>query len=472
MVSAPLSKLSIALRFDSDEVTGATATTATRGWLSIKVGGAQLWGREGSGGVHWPWVSLLEYLADIWDRLFFEEGLPLGLEVASLQDVERQMDRRWAHASSDRQEEEGEVYEGFRFAHDLAEGVPGKLLPSVVLVREGLTCWVLRDDVVLAVDVEQAMAEFERVAGMIVERLVLCDDKYASAVVACWDARPQGNSDEVLSSLSGLQVADLQKVIGSDSTPATFFETVKYSPFRNPLALAARMAGTLGPSQIATVVNAVRHLPKSTTARLDIESSRIVEQCQFLSLETAYEQGYELANWVRTYLAEWTAKRAMSPSMILEKLEVPVVEQNLGFGGILAVCAWAGEVGPAILLNMGHRSLRYPSVRRTTLAHELCHLLVDRDRTLPAAEVLGGQVPEFVEARARAFAAELLLPRRIAAMEWRHLPHDSDGRVRSIATRHVVSHEVVAWQVRNSTVELNQFEYNVLRSKVSQPAQF
>lgn len=49
--------------------------------------------------------------------------------------------------------------------------------------------------------------------------------------------------------------------------------------------------------------------------------------------------------------------------------------------------------------------------RRSALAHEICHLLIDRPHALPVAEVLGGQVPRWAEQRANAFAAELLLPR-------------------------------------------------------------
>ena len=39
---------------------------------------------------------------------------------------------------------------------------------------------------------------------------------------------------------------------------------------------------------------------------------------------------------------------------------------------------------------------------------------MDREGSLPLVEVLGGRTPEWIEKRARAFAAELLLPRRLA----------------------------------------------------------
>lgn len=57
---------------------------------------------------------------------------------------------------------------------------------------------------------------------------------------------------------------------------------------------------------------------------------------------------------------------------------------------------------------------RYRTGRRATLAHEICHLLVDRKDALPLVDVFGGQVDEEVEKRARAFVAELLLPQSIA----------------------------------------------------------
>ena len=51
---------------------------------------------------------------------------------------------------------------------------------------------------------------------------------------------------------------------------------------------------------------------------------------------------------------------------------------------------------------------------RATFAHEIAHLLLDRTTALPLAEVLGGRPVGNTEERARAFAAQLLLPKEEA----------------------------------------------------------
>ena len=62
-----------------------------------------------------------------------------------------------------------------------------------------------------------------------------------------------------------------------------------------------------------------------------------------------------------------------------------------------------------------------------TLAHELCHLLVDRDA---GAELppYPGRAPKSIEQRANAFAAALLMPDAMIIAEYASLgSHPSDG---------------------------------------------
>ena len=53
-----------------------------------------------------------------------------------------------------------------------------------------------------------------------------------------------------------------------------------------------------------------------------------------------------------------------------------------------------------MLLNLDARYASSSGRRRATLAHEICHLLVDRGSALPLVEVLGGRTAEHVERRA------------------------------------------------------------------------
>lgn len=112
------------------------------------------------------------------------------------------------------------------------------------------------------------------------------------------------------------------------------------------------------------------------------------------------------------------------------------------------------------MINTNGARSRYPSGRRSTCAHELCHLLVDTAGALPAVEVLGGQVQQDLEQRANAFAAELLLPHAQAGRLLREgldYVHTADARsteikkaVDQLTKDYQVSHEIAAWQIRRS----------------------
>jgi len=78
--------------------------------------------------------------------------------------------------------------------------------------------------------------------------------------------------------------------------------------------------------------------------------------------------------------------------------------------------------GPTIVLNLGGKN-ENPCVRRFSLAHELCHVLVDHNRREPLATISGFLSEHALEReqRANAFACRLLCPEdvlnEIAALE-------------------------------------------------------
>ena len=57
-----------------------------------------------------------------------------------------------------------------------------------------------------------------------------------------------------------------------------------------------------------------------------------------------------------------------------------------------------------------HDSNGHKAGRRFTLAHELCHLLFDREQGRALAVASGPWAPRAIEQRANAFAAMLLMP--------------------------------------------------------------
>ena len=105
-----------------------------------------------------------------------------------------------------------------------------------------------------------------------------------------------------------------------------------------------------------------------------------------------------------------------------------------------------------ILLNVGEgRRCSHEYGRRFTLGHEICHLLTDRAHALGLVEVLGGGMLNFVERRANAFAAELLLPRQLAASELRQSNDKNGVFLLYLRDKYKVSRKTAASQIFNSS---------------------
>ena len=136
-----------------------------------------------------------------------------------------------------------------------------------------------------------------------------------------------------------------------------------------------------------------------------------------------------------------------------------------------AVACWGPKHGPVVWLNTSSKRTTAAGGRRATLAHEFCHLLADRTGALPLADVVNGNVPKWVEQRAEAFAAELLLPRRIARQASESI-EDTDSLIDQLTRRYGVSQELAAWQIHNSGASLTASRSSVLRSLVSDPGRF
>jgi Zn-dependent peptidase ImmA (M78 family) len=75
------------------------------------------------------------------------------------------------------------------------------------------------------------------------------------------------------------------------------------------------------------------------------------------------------------------------------------------------------------------------------------------------------------EERARAFAAQLLLPKEEAGQAFASTT-DPEHTVLTLQRRYGVSKEIVAWQARNSDIQLSAEVHSVLRRFVSRPRMF
>lgn len=124
---------------------------------------------------------------------------------------------------------------------------------------------------------------------------------------------------------------------------------------------------------------------------------------------------------------------------------------------------WGPRFGPGVFLNeastriagSGNPSLPDSLGARVTLAHELCHLLLDGTHALSAVEVLKARMPAGVEQRAKSFAGEFLLPTRIAGQRWLDAGRPSNRidlelLVNSLVESYGVTRSVAAWKVEHA----------------------
>ncbi len=128
-------------------------------------------------------------------------------------------------------------------------------------------------------------------------------------------------------------------------------------------------------------------------------------------LSAPFEEGYELAEELLEELEMPGDATSIDICAIVERLGISVITKNLRTATIRGV-AIAGEgYGPAILLNMESSYNSTPAGCRFTLAHELFHILYDREHARRISHTSGPWAPPSIEKRANAFAAMLLMPR-------------------------------------------------------------
>ena len=124
-----------------------------------------------------------------------------------------------------------------------------------------------------------------------------------------------------------------------------------------------------------------------------------------------WESGYKLARALRE---RWgiAPSAKLDAEILARDLEVDVQETEFQDNSVLGVCVGTPAYTPLVVLNKSCPHASGPSGRRTTLSHELCHLLFDRGAYRPLARFEGARAvgDRLIEMRSNAFAIELLVP--------------------------------------------------------------
>ena len=410
-------------------------------------------------GVDWFWDDLLERLAFSWRYLLLEEAYPMGLLPAAPQLLRSVLRERRIGVSEEMVNAEDNAVFAFEEMHG-----------SVPRRRRGYTSSAIpaagrrfNADATLSgvkrVAFSPVMETLEKLGDEIAQRIKAKSDGRTKTILEAWKAKKSISDVDQVEISSGLPRSTINAITKNEEFK-TFWEVTASEP--NELMAAARMVGRLiSNDDTRAILSSIKSEPRVKTPTLDDLSLEAVKELERSRLKMPNEQGRLLAEWLRGK-PEIIAKDGLAyPEEILRKWNVRLTEIELRSQNIDALCAWGPRHGPIVLINRNGRLSHYPTGRRSSLAHEICHLLVDRKGSLPVAEVFGGEVPKVPEQRANAFGAELLLTRNDALMVYLKLRDVEDALV-EIANNYKVSFEVAAWQLLNSHAELSTSQRQLL----------
>jgi Zn-dependent peptidase ImmA (M78 family) len=178
------------------------------------------------------------------------------------------------------------------------------------------------------------------------------------------------------------------------------------------LSPAAAMFGALSPkiSELAAVGLLSIAVSSRDSANTERPIERHVRNSPAWRFEKPWEDGYRLALDLLDELGMTDIDGPFNLDSLLEQWHVVRRNEALDQDGPLGVALAGPDLVPTIVINIDHATNHHDYGKRFTTAHELCHLLYDRDRSRRIAHSSTQWAPLAVEQRANAFAAMLLMP--------------------------------------------------------------
>lgn len=486
---------------DTSERPVAPEMAASWGSFEIWVHGANLCAHLEEGealeAVHWYLLPLLEWLTDNWNAMLHEGRLPV--RNAGEDSVRSLYQTRFPAAglSADRALAHEEDWYGWRQRHAIHAAREGGLFPEIFVRRwedQLELSWSNQsppgspDGFAFLVPYGRALLEPDEVAQPLFGVM-----RAAAEQLHGWE--PESSRIEELQAA----IADLNKprkqrsarldwlfdLNISDTEAAAPWEAVR-SLFNGTTSKIRR--AVLEPVGSGLVLRGSSHAVllfgsvNPTISRGDArELARLLvdlfdeagDSRRLLALVDAavpsgleglpWEQGYEIAEQIHQELSG-TGTPSKGVENVLTDLGIDVAETELTDRRIRGVAVAGPQHHPAALVNESHPRNQSPEGRRFTLAHELCHLLVDRREGRKLAVASGPWAPVEVEQRANAFAACYLMPpnevQRAAASLSE--PLASASGVRAVAEAFGTSSRATLEHLHNLGW-LDEFERDMLR---------
>jgi Zn-dependent peptidase ImmA (M78 family) len=438
--------LSAEVRLWPDPDPGATddeALAASWGELALWVGGRNVSEHRAVGerhpAVRWYLLEILEWLAENWDAILHEERLPSnesGIVAAQTMGmIAKRIDF-----------EDGDAFARWQAwwqRHNIKAGETGGIFPNVFIRRrrgEIEVSWDSRE-VEYAVEgfefsdpVGHAVVtprEAEEVLWTVLSGTVeaLVDRVIGSTRLATLKSRVDALRDEQRTNDRLALMAGLGRTPGEminrwhravSNTANAESRSSAFCSQHDDLvvfgsAVAAVMFGSTAPNVSDEDVQLL------TSLMVSAESSQgetwelkdlTVRQPLADGIEEAWSQGYDLAEGVHRALLIDTGKK-VDVEDIVRRLGINKVPVKLLDVSIRGASLCSPDHTPTIVINREFMHGDTAGIRRFTVAHELCHLLFDRDHAAEVAVASGPWAPRDIERRANAFAAMFLMPREL-----------------------------------------------------------
>ncbi len=404
--------------------------------------------------------DLFSYLVEFWKPLLLRQTYPLGLSPARPSQLSVAVARRWDDMAQAQIDEEASEIDAFEEAHNLSCAFGGLFdLPSLWFVREGEQMLCDTGRVLERLAFDDVRNELTRVGDWIADHLAAQDHAKWDLVVGAWRCRDEASEISLVSWSASLEPNVAEHLIGEGliEPPKSFAEAANDN---DELLIAARMAGALPTSQIVEILALARTFEHHPAEQLDAMSKEAQARLQVLGATKPFNEGEALANFVREAAGIGPSER-VDVFAIADWLGVEVLTQAVGPATFDGLAIAGPSYGPGAFINTNGRRIRenatdfhHDAGARVNLAHEICHLLVDREHALSAVDVLKSRMPAAIESRARAFAGELLLPGQAAAKMW-----DEAGSptglteleivLQNLADTFGVSFAVAAWKLEH-----------------------
>jgi len=389
-------------------------------------------------GIHWPAIYLARWLVHHWDALFLADRWPVPGAFNDAHALTSFLDQHLIDDELEPHKVEAiaNTRDTFVRSHAWNAAAAGGLAPNLWLHRDNnAVVFVWKPQPAEHVSFHQsegyarvpastfADAVTDFVAWVTLQlgqgRAPTCLAEAASFrawIAAQQDAAAQ--AEHWLRHYIGLSEEGLQELarLSADNTlsqqlglPAGWSNSgAGADPSVSPLACVFRCAApTIGPPDIRVIFTAVQRALQSATdsTALDTIAGRISTTDPKVR---SYQQGYALARDVRRVLQldnEPIDVEELCGQWGIQILEISLMDASVDGGAV-----WAHSNQPCIFVNLNSGRASSKNGRRMVIAHELCHLLVDRHAAVPLALLSGPWAPARLERRANAFAAELLLP--------------------------------------------------------------